>query len=198
MLPDFPGARQYALDRLATELSPNLVYHCLAHTRDEVVPALERLAELEGVTGEPLLLLRTAGYFHDIGFVERYLDNEVVAVRIAEQALPRFSYTPDQIKTITGIILVTRLPQTPHNHLEEIMADADLDGLGREDFIEREQALRAEWATLGRIYTEEEWYRDQVRFLQSHRYFTKSARRLRDPGKKRNIDCVIQILTSLS
>ncbi len=198
MSPDFPEARQYALARLANELPPNLIYHSLEHTRDDVVPALERLADLEGVTGEPLLLLRTAGYFHDIGFVERYLDNEVIAVRIAEQALPRFGYTPEQIQTIKGIILVTRLPQTPHNHLEEIMADADLDGLGRDNFIERGQALRGEWATLGQTFTDEEWYRDQIRLLQSHHYFTASARRLRDAGKERNMNCCLEILAGLA
>ncbi|MGB8643947.1 MAG: phosphohydrolase [Anaerolineae bacterium] len=198
MAPDFEAAKQYALDRLARELSPVLIYHSLEHTRDEVVPAAERLARMEGLTGEPLLLLRTAAYFHDLGFVERYLDNEVIAVRIAAENLPRFGYTPEQIKTITGIIMVTRLPQTPHNHMEEIMADADLDGLGREDFIEREHALRAEWTALGRNYTEEEWYREQVTFLQSHHYFTESARRLRQAGQQYNIDCCLQILAKLS
>ncbi len=198
MAPDFQAAKQYALGRLARELSPDLVYHSLEHTRDEVVPAAERLALLEGVTGEPLLLLRTAAYFHDIGFVERYLDNEVIAVRIAAENLPRFGYTPEQIEAIRGIIMVTRLPQTPHNHLEEIMADADLDGLGRDDFIQRERALRGEWLALGRSYTEEEWYREQVSFLQSHHYFTESARRLRDAGKQRNIECCSQILARLA
>ena len=31
--PDFEGARQYALERLARELAPMLRYHSLAHTR---------------------------------------------------------------------------------------------------------------------------------------------------------------------
>lgn len=198
MSPNLARARQYALDRLSNELSPDLVYHSIFHTRDEVVPALERLALMEGVKGTPLLLLKTAGYFHDIGFVERYRDNEVIAVRIAQQALPQFGYTARHIKTIGDIIMVTRLPQTPHNHLEEIMADADLDGLGRDDFVEREEALRAEWAKMGRTFTDDEWFREQIRFLESHHYFTASARLLRDVGKQRNLNAMAGILAGMS
>ena len=38
--PDFDAARDYALARLAREVSRELHYHSLAHTRDEVVPAV--------------------------------------------------------------------------------------------------------------------------------------------------------------
>ena len=42
--PDFQRAKQSALERLEQELPATLIYHCLAHTRDDVVPAVERLA----------------------------------------------------------------------------------------------------------------------------------------------------------
>ncbi len=184
---DFEGARQYALGRLERELAPALTYHCLGHTRDDVGPAVERLSHLEGVTGELLVLLLTAAYYHDIGFVERHTDNEVIAVRIATQVLPGFGYSPAQIETICGIILATRLPQTPHTRLEEIIADADLDSLGRSDFLVYNQNLRAEWAAFGKLYTDAEWYRDQITFLQGHRYFTRAASSQRDAGQQENL-----------
>ena len=59
--PDFAGATAYALRRLAANLRAPFVYHSLAHTRDEVVPAVARLAALERVTGlERRLLQRGA------------------------------------------------------------------------------------------------------------------------------------------
>ena len=122
-LPDFERARQYALERLERELPDTLTYHCLAHTRDDVVPAVERLAAPEGVDGEDLLLLRTAAYYHDLGFVEQPVDHEAAAARIASEILPRFGYSPAQICVINGIILATRIPHEAHTHLEEIMAD---------------------------------------------------------------------------
>ncbi len=184
---DFEGARQYALGRLERELSPVLTYHGIGHTRDDVVPAVERLAQLEGVEGEPLLLLLTASYYHDLGFVVRHDDNEIVAVQIAAQVLPGFGYRPAQIQTIGDLILATRMPQTPHTHLEEIIDDADLDGLGRPDFLVSNQNLRQEWAAFGRSFTDEEWYRDQVKFLEAHRYFTRAAQNLRSAGQAQNL-----------
>ena len=45
--PDYEGANQYALRRLEQDLAPALVYHNLAHTHDDVVPAAEHLASLD-------------------------------------------------------------------------------------------------------------------------------------------------------
>jgi uncharacterized protein len=184
--PDFERAQQYALERLERELPASLTYHCLAHTQDDVVPAVERLAALEGVDGTDLLLLRTAAYYHDLGFVEQLADHEAAAVRIAAEVLPRFCYNPAQIDVIGGIILATRIPHEPHTHLEEIMVDADLDLFGRDDFWPLNRALRAELAALGRPMSDEEWYGSQLAFLQVHRYFTSSARTLRQELEQRH------------
>lgn len=192
--PDFKRARQYALERLERELPPTLIYHSLAHTRDDVVPAAERLAALERVDGEALLLLRTAAFYHDLGHVEQYTDNEAIAIRIAAEVLPHFGYSAAHIQVISGLIMATKLPQSPCTLLEEIMADADLDILGRDDFLARNQDLRAERAALGMLTTDEEWYRGQLEFIQSHRYFTAGARTLRDARKQQNIEEMIKLL----
>ncbi len=185
--PDFERAKQYALERLERELPETLYYHSVEHTRDDVVPAVARLAEMEGVEGAELLLLLTAAFYHDIGFIEQYNDHESASIRIASEALPHFGYTAEQIETISGMIMATRLPQSPQNLLEEILADGDLDNLGRDDFNERSQALRAELEALGVEQSEQEWHQRQLDFIQSHRYFTEAARRLRDAKKAENV-----------
>ena len=185
--PDFEQAQHYALDRLERELSPKLVYHSLRHTRDDVLPAAERLAPVEGVAGEELLLLRTAAVYHDIGFVKQRVDHEDVGARIAAEVLPRFGYNPAHIAAIGGMIMATKLPQSSRTLLEKILADADLDVLGRDDFLTRNQDLRAELAAYGTLATDEQWYTNQLKFLEGHRYFTAAARSLRDPQKQKNI-----------
>jgi uncharacterized protein len=192
--PDFERAKQYALERLEQELPATLTYHCLAHTRDDVVPAVERLAALEGVDGEDLLLLRTAAYYHDLGFAEQATDHEAAAVRIVSEVLPGFGYSPAQIDVISGIILATGVRHSPHTHLEEIMADADLDLFGRDDFWPLNRALRAELEALGQPMTDEAWYGDQLAFLQTHRYFTASAQTLRQGLKQRHIEELAALL----
>lgn len=186
--PDFEQAMRYALARMERELPPQRIYHNVAHTRDEVAPAAEHLATLEGIEGEALLLVRTAAWFHDIGFVVNGFDHESIGAWIAGEALPAFGYGPEQIATVQGMIQATRLPQSPSDLLEQILADADLDLLGCEEFIPRNEDLRTEMATYGQAMSDEEWYTSQIEFLQSHRYFTSAANALRTDGKARNIE----------
>lgn len=193
--PDFEGARHYARTRLERELAPMLVYHSAQHTRDDVVPAARRLALVSGLAGEDMLLVLTAAWFHDIGFTEQHTEHERVGVRIARDILPSYGYSHAQVDTIAGIIMATRLPQTPHNLLEEIMADADLDSLGRDDFIEVGGRLRIELAFRGVVYNEQDWWQFQAEFLEGHRYFTSAAQSLRRAGKQRNLARVRDLLS---
>lgn len=192
--PDIERARRYALERLERGLAPTLAYHSLAHTRDEVVPAAERLALMEGIVGEPLLLLRTAAYFHDIGFVDRQNGHEVASARIAEQVLPEFGYSAAQIQAICGMILATEIGRAPTTRLEQILADADLDILGREEYAQRSQDLRDELAAFGHAVPDLDWYEGQRWLLETHQYFTASARALRDSGKRRNLERLLALL----
>lgn len=186
--PDFEAAKLYAFRRLQNDLAPELYYHDLAHTCDDVLPAAMKFARLSGIEGFDAQLLAVAAAFHDIGFVVQRDEHERAGCKIAAQVLPNFGFSPAQIQSIVGMIMATRLPQTPHNLLEEIMADADLDILGRiEDFFTRNHKLRAELAAYGEPSTLEEWYQGQINFLQSHTYFTKAARSVRKAGKQYNI-----------
>jgi len=195
--PDFASAQAYALQRLQDELPPELTYHSLQHTRDDVVPATERLAAMENVTATDLMLLLTAAYFHDIGFVIRRDEHEAESMRIAAAILPTFGYDAAQIEIINAMIQATRLPQLPRHHLDEILADADLDSLGRQDFWARSLALRLELSHFGEKISDREWYQRQIRFLGAHHYFTASARGLRDAQKQRNLDWLVEQLACL-
>ena len=197
-LPNIEGAARYALRRLERELLPGFCYHSIVHTRDDVVPAVEKLAALQGVEGEELLLLRTAAYYHDLGFVEQRAAHEAVGVQIAERVLPYFGYGPAQIEVISGLIMATRLPQSPRTPLERLLADADLDILGREDFLPRNKALRDELAGFGQLFSDQQWYRDQLRFVQTHNYWTQAAHALRDEQKLRNCEKLNDLLASVS
>jgi uncharacterized protein len=192
--PDFEGAKQYALERLARELPPTLFYHSLAHTRNDVLPAAEHLARMEGVQGDDLLCLRTAACFHDLGYVDRPGDHEVRSAEIAADILPRFGYSPSQIALIRTLIMATKLPNNPQTLLEKIIADADMDSLGREDFLNAGLHLRHELEGVGIRSSDVDWYRGQVNFLQQHNYYTEAAHKLRGPGKERNLETVKRLL----
>ena len=89
---NFEHAKQYALGRLEKELSSGLYYHGLFYTTDDVVLAVEKFAEGEGIEGESLDLLLTAAWFHDLGFIEVRAGHEAAGARIASEVLPGFGY----------------------------------------------------------------------------------------------------------
>lgn len=194
-LPDYEGTKAYALRRLERELPSTLFYHSLWHTRDEVAPRAEWLAEREGLPDVSRLLVGTAAYFHDLGFVEQCHDHELCSALIAEEVLPHFGYSPVHIDVVTGMIAATRIPQSPRTLLDRILADADLDVLGRDDFFARNRSLRAESAAGGVIVPDSIWYGQQLRFLQQHRYFTATAREERNAKKRENLQALRTLIS---
>ena len=190
---DFNRAKQHILDRLEKDLPDNLYYHGLHHTLD-VSQAIEEYARYEKVEGEDLLLLKTAGYYHDCGFTRQYRHHEEVGCSIAREALPHFGFTDEQIMRVCNMIMATRLPQQPRNLLEEIICDADLDYLGRDDFHQIAESLFKEFIAYGIVHNEQEWNRLQVKFFESHHYFTRPARMMRQAGKEAHLRAIKQIV----
>ncbi len=183
---NYESVKEHIFQRLNEELDKNLAYHSIGHTKD-VIRAAERLAKMENVNGRDLALLKTAALFHDVGFTRVYNGHEDASIQIARELLPRFGYTREDIDKIEGMIHSTRIPQNPTNHLEEIMADADLDYIGRDDLFMIGQKLQYEWQSMGIISNLREWHEKQLAFLKNHTYFTRSARQLREDKKQENI-----------
>lgn len=187
----------YIIDRLRRELEPTLVYHSVEHTLD-VVAAAERLAAAEGVAGEDRDLLITAAHYHDTGFVKKYAANEAVGADLARRTLPEFGYSRAQIRRIEGLILATAIPHRPHDALDELMCDADMDYLGRTDYWPIASRLRRELATHGKVISLPDWLALQVKFLTDHRYFSATARRERDPLKAQHLAQLRSLFASVS
>ncbi|MDB5149108.1 MAG: phosphohydrolase [Mucilaginibacter sp.] len=179
-------ACNYILNKLKTELPNHLHYHNVGHTKDVYTVAVE-LARLEEIIESEKQLLFTAACFHDTGFLERAVGHEIVSCRLATQILPDFGYKPNEIDRVCSIIMATKIPQQPKNHTEEILSDADLDYLGRDDFQFISDKLFSELSLLGVVSSYREWNQIQVAFMENHRYFTKTARALREAKKDENL-----------
>jgi len=191
---DYAGAVAYALNRLRNELPPKLLYHNVMHTEGDVLPAAVRLAQLSNLPEADLHLLEVAAAFHDLGQIRTVLGHELIGAEIMSDVLPRYGFSPEQINRVTGMILATELPQTPLSEEEALLCDADLDSLGREDFIATSKALWQERKACGMDIPLQTWLENQLRFLTDHRYFTPAARALRDEGKRRNIELLESLI----
>lgn len=185
----FGEAKKFILSKLRNELPQYLSYHSVEHVKD-VFESCKSIAESEGVKGDDLKLLLTAALFHDSGFLKGPKEHEKKSCQIAKKHLPDYGYTAAQIKIICGMIMATKVPQQPKTHLEEIICDADLDYLGREDFFTIGDKLFAELSVYGILSTEDEWNSLQVRFLESHHYFTKTAIKNRQKKKDKYLKIV--------
>lgn len=190
---NYMKAERTIMNLLEEKLPPNLHYHSIAHTKD-VCAAAERFALLEGITDEDLFILKSAATYHDAGFIERYDKNEPIGVLLAQEHLPKHGYSEQQIKMVEDLIYATQIPHNPKNKLEEIICDADLDYLGRDDFHEIADKLRLELRENDKIQSDRQWDEIQVKFLTAHRYFTASAIKLRKEKKLKNLEEIKQRL----
>jgi adenylate cyclase len=189
----FHDLQEVVLDMLEKDLPADLYYHNLKHTVD-VVTEVELIGWAEGISDENILLLKTAALFHDIGHTVSYDDHEYYSAEIAKQILPKFNYTPEEIDAICEVIQSTKLPPKPKNILEEIICDADLDYLGRIDFIPVSNTLFEELHVRNKINSLNEWNKLQIKFISSHQYFTNTARKLREVNKQIQIERIKSLL----
>ncbi len=185
---DYRAAKLYILARLRTELPAQLLYHGLHHTLD-VLQAAKALCDSEGVRGHSRVLVKTAALFHDAGFVHnKHAGHEYEGCLMARAALPGFGYSNDDIETICGMIMATKIPQSPTNLLEEIICDADLDYLGRDDFFTIGTSLFQELSAYNLLHGEQSWNRLQVNFLNAHHFHTRTNKTLREPVKRQYLE----------
>ena len=185
---DIQKAEDYVFDKLNENLSDSLFYHGVHHTIDVTNAALQ-LAIAEGIENkEKLILIQTAALYHDLGFITTYNGHELESCRLARVSLPNFGYNQDQIDIVCGMIMATKIPQTPTNHLERIIADADLDYLGREDFQSVAQSLYEELQERELVTDHDTWNKVQISFLENHQYWTETARKWRNNAKQKRLN----------
>lgn len=190
----FTDIQEVILDKLEKELPDYLYYHNVKHTVD-IVTEVELIGWGEGCSDEEILLLKTAGLFHDVGHTVEYDNHEYHGTVIAREMLPKYNYTPEQIDRICAIIMATKLPPRPTNLLENIICDSDLDYLGRSDFIPVSNTLYEELKAQNKIGSLNDWNKIQVKFISGHQYFTATARSLREVNKQQQIERIQSLIT---
>lgn len=180
---DFQVLKEEIVSLLKTGLDRRLTYHNLEHTLD-VLQQSERIAALEKLSDpHQVMLLRIAALFHDTGFLYTYKGHEEKSCEIMESYLNHGSIPSADLEVIKGMIMATKIPQSPKTLAEAIICDADLDYLGRDDFPPISNGLKKEFLVFGVIKDEKDWDPLQIGFFEKHQYFTISSRNIRQPRK---------------
>ena len=178
--------KEVILKKLKDELLSSFYYHSYHHTVD-MHESAERIADYEMIEESEKELLLVAALFHDAGFIIDQENHEQHSCKIAREMLPDFDYELSEIDQICDLIMATCMPANPQNHLQEIICDADLDYLGRNDFKEIGDLLFRELSERGAVNGIDEWNQMQIRFLTNHRYFTSFGQTNREEKKQENL-----------
>lgn len=178
--------RNKIITLLKTQLAPNLHYHGIDHTLD-VLRVCDFYIRKEKIQPYDAKLLRLAVLLHDIGFIRSDENHEEIGVEIAGELMIEFGFPTKDIQKVQNMILATKIPQKPQNHLERIICDVDLDYLGRSDYYDIAALLFKELKERGRINQKRDWLRIQMEFLKNHSYHTEYAKRKREPIKQNRI-----------
>ena len=183
------------------ELPDGIKYHDADHTLHPtrgVVAVANSIAISENISEHDRELLIAAAYFHDTGYIREYEKNEPIAARMAGRILKLIGYESEEIEKIQKMILATDLAREPQTHIEEILCDADLDHLGRDDFLELDGKLREGRGIRGLDVSDDaKWYRGTLKILRMHKFYTQTQKKLREMGKKKNNEKLLKILENI-
>lgn len=179
----FNNLKNKVIKKFLHETNPDLHYHNQCHTLD-VLNHVVKIAKREGITSpEKITMLKIAALYHDIGCLYGHKNHEERGCEIMREDLKKYNYPEEKLGTICRLILATKIPQVPETQLEQIICDADIDYLGRKDFPVFSDCLRKEFLAFGIVRDEKHWQETQIRFFESHHYFTASSKKLRNPKK---------------
>jgi predicted metal-dependent HD superfamily phosphohydrolase len=179
---------QYARDSFDHTNLNSLLYHNLRHT-ESVASYAKQIAHHYQLSERDYFVVVAAAWLHDLGYTLERANHEAEGAGAAGIFLANLGLPAIDIDSIKGCILATKLPQDPHNLLEEIVCDADLYHLGTSHFGDLSKTMRkeVEEATNKKI-SKDEWRIKTINFLESHTYHTDYAKLLLNDQKQKNLE----------
>ena len=188
------AVENYCYKILTTTKCNQLAFHNLEHTL-EVVENIQIIGENLGLSEDELEPIKIAGWFHDVGFCERYIGHEDVSINMAKIFLLKEKYNFDKIDVVVSCISATKMPQVPTNKYAEVISDADIFHLGTDTFFYRKLLLRREWEIeLNKTSTDLEWHLLNLDFLRRHKYFTSYGKSELMAGQYKNEERVKNLI----
>lgn len=182
-------AEQYVRNYFADNTNDKFVYHNRKHT-ESVVRAAAEIAQHYNLNEADTCIVKIATWFHDIGYLTvPPPEHETEGVRIATAFLQQHQATGSFISAVSNCIRATKMPQTPHSLLEEIVCDADLYHLGTDGFCETNKQLRQETELIkGVPISKTDWKQAAIKLLENHQYHTGYCKELLAGKKYLNLE----------
>lgn len=178
-------------------LPENLWYHNKEHTLD-VLRETILFALADGVSREVIDTMAVAAAWHDVGYVERYENNESVAVDLFKKSKAFQNLSEEQRHEIISNILDTQMvindgkPYLLQRKSKYgYVLDADVSNFGREDYFEKRSKVGQELGLdLLDIDVKKKFFSFAMELLRNQEWKTSSARLLRQSQKEKNLKTI--------
>lgn len=162
------------------------------HQYDHALSVMERwiyLATMEWCSQDEIEMITIAALFHDTWFVIEYDNNETFWAKIARNYLRTILYPEDKIKIIQEIILATHPSTKPKTLLQEIIKDADMDNLGRDDFFDINEKIKKELELMKNIKIKDpDWHHASLDIIRWHVFYTDTQIKERNEKLLKNLE----------
>jgi HD superfamily phosphodiesterase len=183
--------RRIVLEQLKNSLPTNLTYHDVDHVLD-VLEVCNQYIKRNKIKGSDAYLLRIGALVHDLGFTISTQNHEEVGAEMAQEIMEKLNMDPNDIEIVKGLVMATKIPQSPKTELQKIICDSDLDYLGRNNYVEISDKLYQELKSTDVLKNREEWVELQIKFLKSHSFHTEFAKKNREPKKQYWLQYIIK------
>lgn len=191
-------ARLHIRRHFSKRMPGHMQFHDLEHTLT-VARTAKEIGLASGLRGKELLLVELAALFHDTGYATAYQGHEEEGVKLATSWMQAHGAGDREVKAVAALILATRSGHTPRGLAQRIIRDADSAKAGQADFMEKGERLRAERAACsGKKVTKAAWCRENLDYLEKHRFATPYARKRFGKQKAINLALLRQAVAGAS
>jgi hypothetical protein len=194
---------QEALDIL-NSLPENLKYHDKNHTLDVIKETI--LFCLADNVGEDVLKQQCiSAAWHDVGYIERYNENEPIAVELFRRSNTYKELDEETKNEIEANILDTQMVMidgVPHilqkRSTSAYVLDADVGNFGRKDYWEKRLKVAEELnLDLNDPKINKLFIKFAIDLMLNHEWKTESARKLRETQKIINLEILKEVLSKI-
>ena len=180
-------ARLHVRRHFSKHIGARFTFHDLDHTLAVTRTALE-IGRAHRLPEADLWTLELAALFHDAGYAQAYAGHERVSARLAAAFLKGQGVPAAQVRRVVALIAATRVGARPRSLLQRILRDADSAKAGQVDFEEHSERLKQELqAVTARSVKRGEWERENLAYLEGHRFHTPYAERRFGAQKRMNL-----------
>ncbi len=191
-------AEIFVRDLLEKSLPEDRTFHDINHTL-EVVEAATEIAENSGFGEEDREIIILAAWFHDTGYTQICKGHEKISAKYAAEFLKQNNYPAQKIEMVLSCIDATIITRTPINNLCKVLCDADLIHIGKKGYYKKSLKLKKEFeCEQNKIFTELEWVKSNIDFLQSHFFYTDYAKKTYEEQRQKNLSKMKRKLRGLS